>query len=251
MLRSVAKSLTNMLFIKKLIVQSKEKKTLVSVESVVILPSSISLFVGKNGSGKTSFFHGLFSHPSIECEVRDISLLEENISFVSVLEMFMLGLQYVPQHLVPLPGVSFISFLHIAYEKKFSEKVSIISFVEKVKNICDTYNLPKHLIEKNVHENLSGGERKIQELIQVSVLKPRYLFLDEIDAGLDRDAKIIVANIINQLKTEGVGIVLVSHSFEFTELLSVDTVYVMDGGVVTRTGDVALLEDIKKDGFTE
>lgn len=240
-----------MLSITKLIIQSKEKKILASIEKVTILPSNISLMVGKNGSGKTSFLHGLFLHPSVVCEAREISLNNEDVARVSLLDMYMLGLQYVPQHLVPLPGVSFISFLHIAYEKKFSEKVSIISFVEKVKNICDTYNLPKYLIEKNVHENLSGGERKIQELIQVIVLKPKYLFLDEIDAGLDRDAKIIVANVINQLKAEGIGIVLVSHSFEFTELLSVDVVYVMDGGVITRIGDVLLLQDIKKDGFRE
>lgn len=240
-----------MLTITKLTVQSQKKETLASIEKVVILPGTISLVVGKNGSGKTSFLHGLFLHPSVVCEIRDISLRDEDISRMSLLDMYMAGVQYVPQHLVPLPGVSFISFLHIAYEKKFSEKISLIAFVESVKKICDAYGLPKHLIEKNVHENLSGGERKIQELIQVVVLKPKYLFLDEVDAGLDRDAKIVVSNVVNQLKQEGIGIVLVSHSFEFTELLTVDTVYVMNAGGVVSMGDSTILQDIKKDGFTE
>jgi Fe-S cluster assembly ATP-binding protein len=240
-----------MLSITKLTVQSKEKKTLVSIENITVVPDTISLVVGKNGSGKTSFLHGLFLHPSVMCDEREISLQDENISNMLLLDMYTRGLQYVPQHLIPLPGVSFISFLHIAYEKKFSEKTSLITFVENVKKTCDTYGLPKHLIEKNVHENLSGGERKMQELIQVVVLKPKYLFLDEIDAGLDRDAKIIVATVINRLKTEGVGIMLVSHSFEFTELLRVDTVHLMDLGKIIRTGDTSVLHSIKEDGFTQ
>lgn len=240
-----------MFSITKLIVQSKEKKHLASAENVFVQQGVISLVVGRNGSGKTSLLHGLFLHPSVVCAERSLFLDTDDVSTVSLLEMYAKGIQYVPQHLVPLPGVSFISFLHNAYEKKFSEKISLIVFVEKVKKICNEYNLPSYLIEKNVHENLSGGERKLQELIQVVVLKPKCLFLDEIDAGLDRDAKIIVATIMNQLKNEGMGILLVSHSFEFTELLMTDVVYVMDEGAITRVGGVEILESIKKDGFPE
>ncbi len=238
-----------MLSIKKLIIQSTQKKELIHIENVVVLPEKISLIVGKNGSGKTSFLHGLFLHPSVVCTEREVFLDDQNLSNVSLLEMYTQGIQYVPQHLLPLPGVSFISFLHIAFEKKFSEKISLIAFVERVKKVCTEYNLPHYLIEKNVHENLSGGERKMQELIQVLILKPKYLFLDEVDSGLDRDAKIIVAGIINRLKGEGVGIMLVSHSFEFAELLMVDNVMLIDSGSLVRTGDMSLFLEIKKDGF--
>ena len=238
-----------MLSITKLKIQTKEEKELVSVKDISVQPGTISLIVGRNGSGKTSFLHGLFLHPGVTCVEREISLQGEDISSMSLLEMYMNGLQYVPQHLMPLPGVSFISFLHVAYETKFSEKISLFLFVDTVKKICTQYGLPQYVLEKNVHENLSGGERKIQELIQVIVLKPKYLFLDEIDAGLDRDAKTIVATVLNQLKKEGIGILLVSHSFEFTELLTIDAVQVMDHGSVIRVGDKELLQIIQKDGF--
>lgn len=238
-----------MLSITKLTVQSTQKKELAHIENVTILPGKISLIVGKNGSGKTSFLHGLFLHPSVICTEREFFIDSQDISNISLLEMYTRGMQYVPQHLLPLPGVSFISFLHIAFEKKFSEKIPLIAFVEKVKKVCTEYNLPHYLIEKNVHENLSGGERKMQELIQVLLLKPKYLFLDEIDSGLDRDAKIVVAGIINRLKGEGVGIILVSHSFEFVELLAVDNVMLIDNGSLVRTGDMSLFLEIKKDGF--
>ena len=238
-----------MLSIKKLTVQSKEKKELVCIENVTVSPGTISLVVGKNGSGKTSFLHGLFLHPSVICTKRELFLEGEDVSNASLLEIYTKGIQYVPQHLLPLPGVSLISFLHTAFEKKFSEKISLISFVEKVKQVCTEYNLPHYLIEKNVHENLSGGERKMQELIQILILKPQYLFLDEIDSGLDRDAKVIVIAIINRLKTEGVGIMLVSHSFEFAELLTPNNVILIGDGSIVRKGDMYLFLEIKKEGF--
>lgn len=240
-----------MFSITKLRVQSKEGKALASVAGVSFLPKTTSLFVGKNGSGKTSLLHGLFLHPSVICNERDISLDQIDISKNSLLDIYKNGVQYVPQHLMALAGVSFISFLHIAYETKFSEKIALPLFVDKVKKICVVYGLPSYLIEKNVHENLSGGERKMQELIQVVVLKPKYVFLDEIDAGLDRDAKVVLGKVLNTLKNEGVSIVLVSHSFEFAELLVVDTVYLMDAGKIIRTGGTEILQDIKNAGFNE
>lgn len=240
-----------MFSIKKLVVQSKDGKNLVSVENLNLALGTISLLLGKNGSGKTSLLHGLFLHPSVGCVARNISLDKQDISDTSLIEMYHRGMHYIPQNLLPLPGVSFLSLLHIAFENKFTEKMFLIVFAEKVKKICNMYGLPDYLLEKNVHENLSGGERKMQELIQVLVLKPKYLFLDEIDAGLDRDAKNIVVAIINGLKKDGVGIILVSHSFEFTEHISVDQVYVMNAGNITHTGDATMLRDIKKDGFTE
>lgn len=240
-----------MLSITKLTVLSQEGNELANVSGVHILPGTISLIIGKNGSGKTSFMHGLFLHPSVVCSVRDISLDNMSIYNNSLLSMYTKGMQYVPQHLIPLPGVSFVSFLHIAYETKFSKKVPLPLFVDEIKKICSAYSLPQYLLEKNVHENLSGGERKIQELIQVVVLKQKYLFLDEIDAGLDRDAKVILATVLNTLKAEGLGIVCVSHSFEFTELLHTDKVYLMDTGKIVRTGGIEIIKDIKIGGFNE
>lgn len=238
-----------MLSVKTLVIHSKQGKKLASVENVSFKPKTISLIVGKNGSGKTSFLHGLFLHPSTVSEERNIFLDEENVSDVDTLGLYARGTHYVPQHLIPLHGVSFISFLHSAYEAKLAKKTPLLAFVEYVKKVCKEYSLPEYLVDKNVHENLSGGERKMQELIQVVVLKPAYLFLDEIDAGLDLDAKRVVTSVLNHLKNEGMAVVLVSHSFEFACGLAIDAVYRIEDGVIVQSGGIELLNTIKSDGF--
>lgn len=239
-----------MFSINELKVTSKDGKQLAEVKGFKVKPKTISLLVGKNGSGKTSFLNGIFLYPNITCEERNIFLDDIDISLDQVSEIFLKGIYYVPQNLLPLPGVSFISFLHTAHENLFSEKISLVAFAQKVKSLCDDYALPQYLLEKNVHENLSGGERKIQELIQLIVLNPKCVFLDEIDAGLDRDLKVLVASIINRLKDEGAAITLVSHSFEFTELLKIDNVYLMNEGKIVSYGGLDIINTIKSEGFS-
>ncbi len=240
-----------MLSITKINVESKEGKILAEVVDCNVPLGTISLIVGKNGSGKTSFLNGIFMHPHTRTPVRELFLDQENISVYSSVQLFECGMYYVPQHLTPLPGVSFLSFLHVAYETKYALKISLLKFATQVKEVCRTYGLHEYLVEKNVHEGLSGGERKVQELIQILVLKPRYIFLDEIDAGLDRDARVLVAKVIMVLKKENYGIVLISHSFEFAQSIEIDTVYIMNEGKVIQQGDSTLLLHVQKVGFEE
>jgi len=240
-----------MLSITKINIESKEGKKLAEVSNFNVALGTLSILVGKNGSGKTSFFNGLFMHPHTPTSVRELFLDQENISACSPVQLFEHGIHYVPQQLIPLPGVSFLSFLHVAYETKYALKISLLKFATQVKETCRTYTLPEYLVEKNVHEGLSGGERKMQELIQVVILKPQYIFLDEIDAGLDRDARVLVAKVIMTLKKEIRGIVLISHSFEFVQLLGADTIYIINEGKIVEKGDVTLLERIHATGFQD
>lgn len=240
-----------MLDIQAVKVVSSKGESLAEINNLQIHPATISLLVGKNGSGKTSFLHGAFLHPSVICEARQFTLDESKLTLQDTSELFAQGLHYVPQNLISLPGVSFISFLHTALEHKEKATTSLLTFMQKVKDVCSDYGLPHYLLEKNVHENLSGGEKKLQEIIQLVVLKPRFVFLDEIDAGLDRDSRVLVAGILNRLKKEGMGIFLVSHSFEFTEMLSIDTVHLMKSGKVVQSGGLDIIQSIQTLGFSD
>lgn len=218
--------------IKELVVTGKEK-LLVKQAAFSVAPRTATYIEGANGSGKTSLLHGIFLHPHVVCKTRSLFLDATDISTKTVQELFIVGVMYVPQTAIILPGVSFTTYLHRAYELKYGESLSIIAFVETCKKICEKYDLPEYLLSKNVHENLSGGERKMQELIQVCVLKPLYVCIDEIDAGLDVDKKILVARVLTQLCKEGMGIVLTSHTKDFVEGLPVARTYTMHEGVLT------------------
>ncbi len=240
-----------MLSIKKLNVLSKKTSVgLAQVSSRIFSLGTTSLFVGKNGSGKTSLLHGIFLHPETLSE-REIFLGDLDISHASNEELFTYGLYYIPQHLITLSGVSFLSFLHLAYEKKEGKEISIKDFSAQIEEVCTAYGIPFALVQKNVHENLSGGERKLQELIQLLVLKPVYIFLDEIDAHLDMDGKEKVARVLDDCKKRGAAVIVVSHSFDFARRLRPDFVYEMQGGKVVRQGTSTLLESISQSGFSE
>jgi Fe-S cluster assembly ATP-binding protein len=238
-----------MLRINTLQVQGKQNAVLAEVNDFLMTPHTVSVLVGKNGSGKTSFLHGIFLHPSVRVTKRDIVCDTKDISHASVQELYMEGLFYVPQHSIALPGVSFMSFLHAAYEKKMGTTMPLLTFLTHVKKVCTEYGLPHALLEKNVHDGLSGGERKMQEMIQVCVLRPRYAFFDEIDAHLDRDARVRVAEILNTCVTEGMSVCVISHSFDFCELLSVTSVYHMTQGTIHKVGGATVLERFRTEGF--
>lgn len=222
-----------MLEIKELIVVGKEK-LLVKQAAFSVAPGTVTYIAGANGSGKTSLLHGIFLHPHVTSQARSIFLDSKDLSSTSVQELFVLGVMYVPQTAIVLPGVSFTTYLHRAYEYKFGTAPSIIAFVNLCKKVCTEYAIPEYLLSKNVHENLSGGERKMQELIQVCVLKPSYVCIDEIDAGLDVDKKVLVARVLTELCKEGMGIVLTSHIKDFVENLPVTKIYTMHEGVLTK-----------------
>ncbi len=222
-----------MLKVESIHVFSKEK-VLVQSASFTVAKKDIVYIEGSNGSGKSSLFRGLFGHPHVQVDNKKISLDGTDISLASPQELASLGLLYVPQHAVVLSGVSFISFMHRGYELVHKKTISILDFTKMCKEKCFMYGMPEYVIEKNIHEHLSGGERKLQELAQVIILEPKIAFVDEIDAGLDQEKQLLVARVLQQMASRGMGVVYTSHNATFTHLLPYTQKYIMDKGILKQ-----------------
>jgi len=105
-------------------------------------------------------------------------------------------------------------------------------------------------LRRDLNVGFSGGERRKIEVLQVKLLQPKYIFLDEIDSGLDVDAFKSVAKMMSKLNHDKNTFIIITHIFDILKHIPVDHVYVMEEGKIVQEGDQKLVNKIKKEGFT-
>ncbi len=120
-----------------------------------------------------------------------------------------------------------------------------------VEKLLPELHIEKELLERELFVGFSGGEKRKIELLQVSLLNPNLIILDEIDSGLDIDAISVLQEQINKWKAEKKTIIIISHNLHLLENLKIDTITILKDGEILESGDKKLLEKIKQDGFTQ
>ena len=106
------------------------------------------------------------------------------------------------------------------------------------------------MIHRNINQGFSGGERKKNEILQMYMLKPKLVMLDEIDSGLDIDSlKIVGQSVMEYFKEYNPGILLITHYEKILEYIKPNYVHILDDGKITKTGNYKLIDEIKKYGF--
>ena len=106
-------------------------------------------------------------------------------------------------------------------------------------------------MRRDVNVGFSGGERRKIEMLQLKLLNPKYIFLDEVDSGLDVDAFRDVANMIQELNTTENTFIIITHYFTILDYIPVDQVYVLESGKIVKEGDINVAFEIKEKGFNE
>jgi Fe-S cluster assembly ATP-binding protein len=158
------------------------------------------------------------------------------------------------QNPIEIPGVNYRNFLRIAYNlrQKKSEQLSPMGFKELLLEKAKIFEIQKELLEKNLNENLSGGEKKKLEILQMAVLETRLVILDEIDSGLDFDATKDVYKGLQKIKSQfpQMIFIIITHSLEPFNYLDPSKIIIMKKGSIIKTGGKEILEDIKVSGFS-
>jgi len=154
---------------------------------------------------------------------------------------------------VEIPGVSNEEFLRIAYNKKREnenlENVNPIEFFNILKTNLNMSKLSIDFLNRNVNEGFSGGEKKRNEILQMSVLNPKLSILDETDSGLDIDALKDVASGINNFFTNEKSLILITHYQRLLEYIKPDFVHVMHKGKIIKTGNASLAIELENKGY--
>ena len=213
----------------------------------------IHAIMGTNGSGKSTLSKVLTGHPTYTIDKGEIFFEDEKINDLPPEERAQLGLFLAFQYPVEIPGVSNEEFLRIAYNLKRKAQnlpeLNPIQFFEIVKEKLDASALNLEFLNRNVNEGFSGGEKKRNEILQMTVLDPKLSILDETDSGLDIDALRNLSAGINNFMTNEKSLILITHYQRLLDYIKPDFVHIMHKGKIIKTGDASLALTLENEGY--
>lgn len=244
-----------MLEIKKLSVSLAEnKKIIIKNASLSVYPGEVHVLNGNNGSGKSTLVNAIMGNPEFVVSGGRIKLKKENlkkiiksklpqilvenneIDLISLQpnERSLLGIYLASQYPISIPGVSIMGYLRLIFNMRKERKVSLAAFKELLREKADLINYPLHLLERNLNEGFSGGEKKKTEILQMLLLEPNYVMLDEIDSGLDKTAVEEVFNALRIYKeiNKKAAFIIITHYDKVKEYLNPSFIHEMKSGVL-------------------
>jgi Fe-S cluster assembly ATP-binding protein len=217
--------------------------------SLTLRSGEVHILMGPNGSGKSSLLNAIMGHPKYTRASGAIMLDGEDITALPTEKKAKSGLFLSLQHLPEIAGVSLTNFLHRAVRETTGSTMTPLEFYAHMKALASAAGIDPEFLKKHVNSGLSGGEKKQSEALQLVALRPKFAFLDEIDSGVDVDAMKKVYAIIEQMKGEGVGFLLVTHFTNILDHVAAEKVHVMRDGKLVATGGKELMARVRQEGF--
>jgi Fe-S cluster assembly ATP-binding protein len=215
---------------------------------LTVRSGEVHVIMGPNGSGKSTLAHALMGRPGTEVTAGSIDLDGEELVALPAWRRAQAGMFLALQNPVEVPGVALESV--IAAADGGSEPGPAGDLRTRMQSEAARVGLNPRLLDRPLNVDLSGGERKRTEMVQLGVLRPAMCILDEIDSGLDVDALGDVATRLQRATSEwGVGIIAITHFNRFLVQLGADRVHVMVNGRIVATGDAALALELERTGY--
>jgi Fe-S cluster assembly ATP-binding protein len=210
----------------------------------------VHAIMGPNGSGKSTLSNVIMGHPKYKVTQGDVLLDGQSILKLSPDKRAQKGLFLGFQYPVEVDGVSLGSFLRTAYTATHrDEKLNVPQFTKQVKGRLKDLGMDDVFLGRSLNFGFSGGEKKRAEILQMSVLKPKFAILDETDSGLDIDALKTVSANIDHARGPDVGILLITHYSRILKYVRPDVVHVMVDGRVAVQGGPELAQKLEEKGY--
>tara|TARA_B100000953_G_scaffold300058_1_gene302649 strand:+ start:1286 stop:2023 length:738 start_codon:yes stop_codon:yes gene_type:complete len=222
------------------------KKVLNGVD-IQIKPSEVHAVMGPNGSGKSTLAHVLMGRPGYEVTSGSITIDGLDVLPLKTWERAQAGMFIVMQQPIEVPGVKISDLLtEVAVASELDPQESLSLLREEAVNL----GIDESLLSRELNVDLSGGEKKRNETLQLLVSEASYAILDEIDSGLDLDSLALVAERINRAaKDDQLGVLAITHFNRLLDILEPDQVHVLVDGCIVETGPAELALQLEKDGY--
>lgn len=236
--------------VSKLYAKSKDDKEILKDFNLTINSSEVHVLMGPNGCGKSTLSKVILRSPEYNITGGDILINGESIKESSTDEVARKGVFMVFQNPISIDGVSNSEFLRTAYGANH-EQTPIFSFIKEVNGYLKELHMNEDMIHRSINKDFSGGERKKNEILQLRVLKPELIILDELDSGLDIDSLKIVSDSINNYMKENknASLLIITHYEKILDYIKPDKVHVMKDGHIVKTGDESLAKELLKTGY--
>ena len=209
--------------------------------------------MGPNGSGKSTLANILAGNPEYIVDSGEINFLGQTLLDKDPEIRACLGLFLAFQYPVELPGVRMWQFLKssIDSQREYNGKdpLSTKDFDSILNECAEKVDISQDFLKRNVNEGFSGGEKKRNEILQLTLINPKLAILDETDSGLDIDALKIVSNGIENFSSPNNSVLLVTHYQRILNYVKPDYVHVMIDGKIVKSGDKSLALELEKKGY--
>ena len=232
---------------------SIEEKLIIKNLNLEIKKGEIHVIMGPNGSGKSTLSKILAGHPSYLIESGEIIFNSKELFEMSPEIRSHEGLFLAFQYPIEIPGVSNYDFLRLAYNEKRKyynlSELDPLEFMELTNNLLEKLKIKNEFLNRDLNQGFSGGEKKRNEILQMLLLNPKLVILDEIDSGLDVDAiKIICEEIVKNIDSD-TSLIIITHYPRILNYLKPNFVHIMMNGKIIKTGNMELVKILEEEGY--
>lgn len=230
-----------------------DDKTILQGINLSVQKGEVHVIMGPNGSGKSTLVHTLAGRASHEITQGSITYLNQDLNRLSVDARAALGIFLAFQHPVSLPGVTNVQFLkesvNAIRRARQQPPFDAIDFLTQVRDTVAKVGMDETFLYRSVNEGFSGGEKKRNEILQMLLLEPQLILLDETDSGLDVDGIKMIAKGVNAMKNPNRSILIVTHYVRLLDYIEPDYVHLLYQGRLVKTGDKTLATKLDQQGY--
>ncbi len=221
--------------------------------SLDVPAGEVHAVMGPNGAGKSTLSYALAGRPGYEVTGGTIALNGEDLAALTADERAARGVFLSFQYPIEIPGVPSLTFLRTALnaQKKArgEDEVSAPVFLKLVREKAAALKIDFEMLKRPLNVGFSGGEKKRMEILQMAVLSPSLLILDETDSGLDIDALRIVAEGVNAMRSPDRAMLVITHYQRLLDYIRPDKVHVLAAGRIVASGGPELALELERSGY--
>jgi len=234
-----------------------ENKQVLKGLDLTVNAGEVHAIMGPNGSGKSTLSKVIAGHPDYEVTggtvQYEVNFKAKDLLALDPDERAREGIFLAFQYPVEIPGVPNLEFLRAAFNSICKhhgvDPMEAAAFEQFARGKAKLLEISSDFLSRQLNVDLSGGEKKRNEILQMAVLSPRLALLDETDSGLDVDSLRIVAEGVNKLRTSDNAIVMITHYHRILNYIKPDFVHVLAGGRIVKSGDLSLALEIEERGY--